>query len=62
MPNKNTLSGMMLEGQEPEETKEIRTDIQGGEEMQIMMFLTNGRLGQGGPCPYSRRCGGKDLA
>lgn len=47
MPNKNTLSGMMLEGQEPEETKEIRTDIQGGEEMQIMMFLTNGRLGQG---------------
>lgn len=42
-----TLSGMMLDGQEPEESKEIHTDIQGGEEMQIMMFLTNGRLGQG---------------
>lgn len=42
-----TLSGMMLEGQEPEDIKEINTDIQHGEEMQIMMFLTNGRLGQG---------------
>lgn len=42
-----TLSGMMLEGQEPEDLKEINTDIQHGEEMQIMMFLTNGRLGQG---------------
>lgn len=42
-----TLSGMMLDGQEPEKSKEIHTDIQGGEEMQIMMFLTNGRLGQG---------------
>lgn len=47
MSKTNTLSGMMLEGQEPEEPKEINTNIQGGEEMQIMMFLTNGRLGQG---------------
>ena len=42
-----TLSGMMLDGQEPEESKVINTDIAGAEEMQIMMFLTNGRLGQG---------------
>ena len=42
-----TLSDMMLDSQEQEETKAINVDINNGDETEIMMFLTNGRLGQG---------------